>query len=131
MTITTQRSASGKLAFSVKIGAHTLTTDVGAAAGGDDLGPSPHDLFDAALAACTSITVKMYAARKNWPLDDIRVAVERDSSREAAGHYKLTRKIELIGALDAEQGARLIEIANKCPIHKLMHSEIEVVTERV
>jgi putative redox protein len=131
MTITTQRSTAGKLAFSVKIGTHTLTADVNAATGGDDLGPSPHDLFDAALAACTSITVKMYAARKNWPLDDIRVAVERDSSREAAGHYKLTRTIELIGALDAEQGARLVEIANKCPIHKLMHSEIEIVTERV
>jgi putative redox protein len=131
MTITAQRASKGKVAFNLTAGRHVMTTDVEAALGGDDLGPSPHDLFDASLASCTALTVKMYAARKAWPLDDVQVAVERDSSREAAGHYKLTRKIRLVGALDAEQSARLLEIANKCPIHKLMHGEIEVVTESV
>ena len=131
MTITTQRASQGKVAFNLTVGSHVLVTDVDAALGGDDLGPSPHDLFDAALAACTALTVKMYAARKAGPLDDVQVAVERDSSREAAGHYKLTRTVHFVGALDEEQRTRLLEIANKCPIHKLMHGEIEVVTEAV
>ena len=131
MSITAQRSTAGKLAFTLKIGAHSITTDVNAASGGDDLGPSPHDLFDASLAACTALTVKMYAAHKKWPLDDVQVEVARDNSREAAGHYKLTRKVRFTGALDDAQRARLLEIANKCPIHKLMHAEIEIVTESV
>lgn len=128
MTIRTQRSGEGKFAFTVNAGKHVFTSDIDVATGGDDLGPSPHDLFDAALAACTSLTVKMYAARKGWPLEDVQVNVERDSSREAAGHYRLLRQIRLVGALDAEQQARLLEIANKCPIHKLMHGEITVET---
>ncbi len=131
MAITTRRINTGKVAYAVTANAHTLVTDIDAASGGDDLGPSPHDLFDASLAACTSLTVTMYAARKNWPLTDVQVTVERDNSREAAGHYKLTRRVHLVGALDAEQKTRLMEIANKCPIHKLMHAEIEIVTEGI
>jgi putative redox protein len=131
MTITAQRASKGKVAFNITVGTHTFAADVNAELGGDDLGPSPHDLFDASLAACTALTVKLYAAHKAWPLDDVQVAIERDNSREAAGHYKLTRKVHFAGALDAEQRVRLLEIANKCPIHKLMHSEIEVVTEAV
>jgi len=131
MTISIRRATSGKLAFELAVRAHRLTTDVDAALGGDDLGPSPHDLFDASLAACTALTVKMYATHKKWPLDDVQVEVEHDSSREAAGHYKLTRKVRFVGALDAAQLARLLDVANKCPIHKLMQAEIEVVTEAV
>src|SRR5258705_10891141 len=130
MPISSRKSAEGKLAFSVTIGNHMITTDVNAGLGGNDLGPSPHDLFDASLAACTGLTVKMYAAHKNWPLEDVHVEVERDASREASGYYRLVRKIRLIGALSAEQVDRLYDVANKCPIHKLMKADIEILTER-
>jgi putative redox protein len=130
MSITVQKSAEGTLAFSISIRDHTITTDVNAELGGDDLGPSPHDIFDASLAACTALTVKIYAARKSWPLENIQVEVERDASREGSGLYRLTLKIHLVGALNAEQSDRLFDVANKCPIHKLMQADIKILTER-
>lgn len=120
------KAADGTLKQTIEVGGNTFVSDVPVAAGGDGAGPEPHDLLDAALAACTALTVTMVARRKQLPLDDVRVEVTRE---EAGGLYKLLRKIELVGALDAEQRSYLLGIANKCPIHKALNGRFEIATE--
>ncbi|KAF0811851.1 hypothetical protein IGB42_03661 [Andreprevotia sp. IGB-42] len=108
-------------------GTHDWLADVTAASGGGDSGPGPHAQLLAALGACTSITVKMYADRKGWALTDIRVTLRyADDHRD--GDSKLERVIELHGDLDAAQRQRLLEIANACPIHKLLSGPVAIHT---
>jgi putative redox protein len=88
--------------------------------GGDESAPDPHDLFDSSLAACTAITLTMYAKRKGMPLEAINIELERDNSKEKNGEYGLALKIEFVGDLTDEQKQQLMVIAGKCPIYKLM-----------
>lgn len=118
----------GKLQHVIEIGPHRLFTDVPVALGGDDTGPEPHDLLAAALAACTALTVTMYAKRKGWPLDDIDVRIEHGKLDLA---YVLTRRIAYIGSLSPEQRDMLTAVANKCPVHKTLSGEMRIVTEDV
>lgn len=122
------KSTEGRLALVVEAAGHRLLADVPSDQGGDGLGPDPHDFFDAALAACTAMTVLMVAQRKGMPLDDVQVQISRD---EDAEHYRMTRQLRLVGDLDAEQRSYLLGIANKCPIHRVLHKAISVETERV
>lgn len=124
--IKVRKAADGKLKQLIEVGANTLYADVPAAAGGDDAGPEPHDLLDAALGTCTALTVTMVARRKQMPLEDVRVEVTRE---EVGGLYKLFRKIELVGALSGEQREYLLGIANKCPIHRALSGRFEIATE--
>ncbi len=102
-----------------------IISDVTPAMGGDDVGLDPHEITEAALGACTSITLAMYAKRKNWNLLDAEVVVkiEKEGSESL-----ISRKIKLIGDLTEEQKASLLAIANKCPIHKLLTSNIQIET---
>lgn len=118
----------GKLQHVIEIGQHRLLTDVPEALGGENTGPEPHDLLAAALAACTAITVTMYARRKGWPLDDIDVRIEHGKLDQA---YVLTRRIAYVGNLSVEQREMLTAVANKCPVHKTLSGEIRIVTEDV
>jgi putative redox protein len=118
----------GKLQHVIDIGPHQLLTDVPPTLGGEDTGPEPHDLLAAALAACTAITVTMYATRKGFPLQDIDVRIEHGKVDQA---YVLTRRIAYIGDLTAEQRDMLTAVANKCPVHKTLSGEIRIVTEDV
>lgn len=93
--------------------------------GGEDEGMNPHELLEAALASCTIITVQMYANRKAWPLESTDVVVTTDS--EGVDSH-LTRQITFKGNLDEQQIAKLLVIANKCPIHKLLESNIKIET---
>ena len=120
MSIELRKSDSGTYRQTIRINQHTVFADVGKELGGDDSAPDPHDLYDAALAACKAITVMMYAKRKQLPLDYIDVIIERDNSREAQGVYVLNVQLKLQGALSDEQKQQLGAIAEKCPIHKLM-----------
>ncbi|HEY5800218.1 MAG TPA: OsmC family protein, partial [Burkholderiaceae bacterium] len=88
----------------------------------------PHDLFDAALGACTAMTVLMVARRRKVPLEQIEVEVVRDASEERAGHYRLRREITMTGPLTEAERAGLLEIADKCPIHRLMQHPVEITT---
>lgn len=87
---------------------------------------TPHDLYDASLAACKALTVMLYAQRKNMPVEDIEVLVDRDDSAERKGVYRLKTSLRVTGALDETQRAELLRVAAKCPVHKLM---TEVTTE--
>jgi len=110
------------------IGDFQLLADVEVASGGTNTGPSPHEYLAAALASCTSMTLKMYAGRKSMNLSNVIVTVhvERESDIE-----KFTRDIQLFGELAEEEKQRLLEIANKCPIHKVLSGEIQIKTQLV
>jgi putative redox protein len=104
----------------LSLSSHEWFADTSAALGGDESAPEPHDLFDSSLAACTAITLTMYAKRKGMPLDSINIDIERDNSKEKSGEYGLALTLEFIGNLTDEQKQQLLTIATKCPIHKLM-----------
>jgi len=96
--------------------------------GGKDLGFSPNELLASALAACTSATLRMYADHKQWDLQEVKLNVELDYNKEA-GQTLITRTITLVGELDEQQRARLLAVANACPVHKILTHEIEIRTE--
>jgi putative redox protein len=129
MTITVTRDQSGKMRHQVRIRNHSFAADVKTEEGGEDSGPDPHDLYDAALAACKALTVLWYAQRKNIAVESIEVQMQRDAAQERAGTYKLSATLALTGELSEAQRRELLSVADKCPIHKLMtHVTTEITT---
>ena len=110
----------------IHIGTNNISTDLAKDLGGEGSGPSPHDLYDAALGACKAMTVLLYAKRKGFPVEGIEVAIERDASQEHAGIYRLATELTLTGDLSTAQRQELVRVAHKCPIQRLM---TEVTTE--
>src|SRR5512140_431386 len=108
---------STKLAQDVTIGAHHLTADEKAPEG-EDLGPEPFEWILAALGNCTAFTLRMYSKRKGWPLNDVKV--ECDGQKGDDGKLTITRRVHLEGPLDDEQRKRLMEIADRCPVHRAL-----------
>src|ERR1700733_892022 len=111
MTIQVVRDQRSRMRHDIHIGQNHLATDLSAAEGGDASGPSPHDLYDAALGACTAMTVLWYAKRKSIPVEDIKVSVDRDASQERAGIYRLSTVLTLTGDLSPEQRQELLRTA--------------------
>lgn len=120
-------------------GRHRLTADEPVAVGGDDLGPGPYELLLMSLGACTSMTLRMYARQHGWPLDRVIVRLTHNRSyakdcaecETRAGMLdELDRGIEILGALDETQAARLMEIADKCPVHRTLTGQIRITTRR-
>lgn len=95
--------------------------------GGKDSGFSPKELLAAALAACTSATVRMYADRKQWPLDEVKIDVDLERD-EASNKTVINRNIRFMGSLDDDQRKRLLAVANACPVHKILSNPIEINT---
>lgn len=129
--------SAGGFAQEVTVGPHRLSGDEPTAVGGTDTGPNPYDLLLAALGSCTSMTVAMYARRKQWPLQAVTVrlrhskihAADCESCETTEGLLdRIEREVELLGPLAEEQRARLLEIANKCPVHRTLTSEIDIRT---
>jgi len=120
MTISVIRDRSTPARHVVHVGEHSFTVDLPAGQGGESAGLSPHDLYDAALAACKALTVLFYANNRGIPVEDIHVSVDRDDRDERHGTYRLSTSLEVTGQLDEAQRAALLRVAGKCPIHKLM-----------
>ena len=118
----------GRYQQSVRAGRHTLVADEPVAAGGGDGGPAPFDYLLAALGACTSITLRMYAEIKKLPLTGINVELTHEKI-EIAGEGKtdrIERIITLTGDLTEAQRSRMLEIANKCPMHRTLRADIQI-----
>ena len=120
MSITVTRDRTGKMKHIVSVRQHTFTVDEPASNGGEDTGPTPHDLYDSALGACKAMTVLWYANRKQIPLEGIEATVDRDDSQERQGTYRLRVTLALTGARSDAQRQELLAVAEKCPVHKLM-----------
>lgn len=127
------RGAGGAFAHLVRAGSHDLIADEPTAVGGDDHGPDPYALLLASLGACTAITLKMYASRKGWPLEDARIRLEHgrehaDDCLQGECMQVIQRDIELHGAMDEAQRERLLQIADACPVHRTLTGEIRIRT---
>lgn len=129
-----EENGEGRFGQDVLIGPHRLRADEPRAVGGLDTGPTPYGYLTAGLGACTAMTLRLYAERKNWPLDHVAVRLHHEKVHEAdaAGARgmidRIAREISLEGALSAEQRARLLEIADRCPVHRTLESRVDIRT---
>jgi putative redox protein len=141
-----ETQAGHRFAVSVSAaGGQVVFADEPAGVGGDDLGPTPYELLLASLGACTAMTLRLYADRKGWPLEGVRMRlgherVYRDDCEGCVGAgevnnslriERISREIELLGPLDAAQRARLMEIAARCPVHRTLQAAPEIVDRLV
>jgi putative redox protein len=135
-TVTVHGSAAG-FSQDIAVGRHRLTGDEPMSVGGSDSGPNPYDFLLAALGSCMSMTVGMYARRKQWPLEAVTVRLRHSRIHAADCETCETTEalldhidcdVELTGVLDDAQYVRLLEIANKCPVHRTLTSKIHIQT---
>jgi uncharacterized OsmC-like protein len=134
------RGSAAGFAQEIVAGRHRIAADEPVSAGGTDTGLSPYDLLLAALGACTSITVGMYARRKGWPLEEVTVNLRHseihaqdcaECETKEGMLDRIERDVHFAGSLTAEQRTKLLEIANKCPVHRTLTSEIDIKTRAV
>ena len=109
----------------ITIASHVLLADEPKEDGGDDTGPAPHDFLLAALGACTSMTLRLYAQKRGIPLTNVQVSLRQE---KVDGVHRFERTITLEGALDDAQRTRLLEIAEKCPVHRTLTGKIAIAT---
>jgi uncharacterized OsmC-like protein len=135
--VVVRETRNSKFQQTVTIGPHHMLADEPTAAGGEDTGPGPYDYLLAGLGACTSMTMRMYADRKGLPLERVTVKLKHskihaedcaECETKAGMLDQIDRAIAIEGALDTDQRKRLMEIADKCPVHRTLTSEVRIVT---
>jgi len=131
--VTVSETGTSRLAQRIELGRHVLAADEPVEMGGLDGGPSPMQYMLASLGSCTSMTLRFYAAHKNWALGPIRVEVSHERVKGAGGasHDRFERLIHVEGPLTDAERAKLVEIADKCPMHKLLMATDKIVATRV
>lgn len=131
---------SSGYASEVVAGRHTIVSDEPISVGGTDVGPTPFELLLASLGTCVVMTLRMYADRKGWPLTGVTVGLDQsrihardcdDCESESGMVLRITKRLELHGDLEEDQRARLLEIAEKCSVHRSLVSEIQIESELV
>ncbi len=136
-TVLVTETGYGRYANDVVAGPHVLRADEPRSVGGDDTGPTPYGYLSAALGACTTMTLRMYADRKEWPLERVSVSVKHEKihasdcehcETESGRIDRFDRTLRIEGPLSDEQRRRLAEIADRCPVHRTLHAEVEVRT---
>ncbi len=134
------RGSAAAFAQEIEIGPHRLKGDEPVAFGGTDTGPSPYDFLLAALGTCTSMTISFYARGKGWPLESVTVSLHHskihatdcaECETKVGKIDRIEREIQVTGALTTEQRAKLMEIADRCPVHQTLTSEINIRTRAV
>jgi putative redox protein len=120
------KNLEAKYQVRIASGSHVVVADEPAELGGGDTGMSPYQLLAASLAACTAITLRMYAERKGWATGEISVDVALDTDK---GNTELKRKIGFGTKLSEEEHTRMLAVANACPVHKVLTGSINIVTE--
>ena len=139
-SVVVTESHLGRFTQTVRTGSHTFAADEPASAGGLDMGPGPYDLLLAALGSCTAMTLRMYAERKGWALDNVEVRLRhgREHARDCAECGDAPTVVDVIGrdiviegGLDEAQRRRLMEIAGHCPVHRTLTGIIRVETRLV
>lgn len=125
-TVKVSERAGGIYTQDIHVRGHHVFADEPESFGSADIGPTPVELVLAGLGSCTSITLRMYAGRKKWPVTHISVSV--DHTRTNDGADKFVRQISILGDLDADQRARMLQIANKCPVHKMLENAAHIDT---
>lgn len=123
-------NGQGRYQQEVIVGQHHLIADEPESVGGADAGPAPFDYLMAALGGCTSMTLRMYAERKGWPLTRISVSLNHEKLEvEGSPRDRINRTITLEGELAPEQRLRLLDIANKCPVHRALSQPLLIVSQ--
>lgn len=122
----TGRSLAGSTGVQLASREARWHADLSPEAGGAGHDPDPHELLDSALAACTILTLQLYAKRKQYPLREVHVRIERDEGTEV---YAMKRHVTVVGELSEQQRTDLLRVANACPIHKALHKRFEIATE--
>ncbi|WP_019590288.1 MULTISPECIES: bifunctional alpha/beta hydrolase/OsmC family protein [unclassified Thioalkalivibrio] len=127
--VTVEETGDGQYQQDVRIGPHHFLADEPPDVGGDGTGPNPYELLLASLGACTSMTLRMYAAHKQLPLERVRVHLQHEKLKGENGPVdRITREITIEGDLDAKQRERMLQIADRCPVHRTLHGEVQVET---
>jgi putative redox protein len=126
--VAAQATGKGRFQTEIALRGGPILADEPVEVGGEGSGPTPYELLSAALAACTSMTLRLYAERKGWELPPFRVEVAHSLVPGSSPRDRFTREIVYDGALGGEQGARLLEIADKCPVHRTLMRGFEIVT---
>ena len=133
----TSRTSADSYRTEIMAGGHDVVADEPAAAGGANGGPSPYELLLSAIGSCTAMTMRMYAARKQWPLDEVTVRLRNgrrhaedcaNCEKSSVGIQRIERQIEMKGDLTDEQRERLLYIADRCPVKQTLERGIKVVT---
>lgn len=130
-TISTVRAFAGTTPYLVTLTddlEHEWLADEPSEFGGANAGPSAERLLLSSLGACTAITLQMYAARKQWPLQSVEVELQFNPDGKPAVGNDIVRKILLKGELDSEKRERLLQVANACPVHKILTGEVRIAT---
>ena len=131
MAVSTVRASSGAVPYTVELSdneGHRWIGDEPADVGGANAGPSPEHLLLSALGSCTAATLLMYARRKQWLLTQVHVELAFNPEGKPASGTDISRSIQLVGQLDDEQRQRLLQVANACPIHKVLTGEVRIAT---
>lgn len=123
------RDAEGSYTCDINAGKHQMVADEPVPLGGDDLGAAPYQYLKAALGSCTAMTLRMYAERKKWPLTNVVVTLRH--SRDANKQSVFERDIQLAGDLTADQRERLLDIADRCPVHKTLSNGATILSKLV
>jgi putative redox protein len=131
MTVHSETQTPPAIAQTIRVGNHTFRADVSEDLFGQDSAPSPHDYFDASLAACKTLTAHWFAKKNGLALERVEVEIERDASEERKGRYGLKLRLGFFGEkLSDEDKARIHAAVARCPVHKLMTTtDVEITTE--